>query len=161
MNRLSTKERARIVGCLVESMSLRAAERITGAARNTITKLLVDLGHACAVYQDKVFRNLKCKRIQCDEIWSFCYTKERNVPEDRCGEFGYGDVWTWTALDADTNLVPSWMVGRRDAETWAAFIEDLAGRLSNRVQLTTDGHRAYLDAVEDTFGTGIDYAMLG
>lgn len=160
MNRLSTKQRAQIVGCLVEGMSLRAAERITGAARNTITKLLVDLGHACAAYQDKVFRNLKCKRIQCDEIWSFCYAKEKNVPENRHGEFGCGDVWTWTAIDADTKLVPCWMVGKRDAETGAAFIDDLAGRLSNRIQLTTDGHRPYLTAVESSFGAGIDYAML-
>jgi IS1 family transposase len=141
-------------------MSLRAVERITGAARNTITKLLVDLGHACAAYQDKAFRNLKCKHIQCDEIWSFCYAKAKNVPEKYQGQFGYGDVWTWTAIDADSKLVPSWMVGARDIETATVFINDLAGRLANRVQLTTDGLKPYLDAVEGAFGTQIDFAQL-
>lgn len=133
---------------------------MTGAAKGTVLKLLTDVGKACSEYQDKVFRNLKCKRIQCDEIWSFCYAKTKNVPEEKQGEFGYGDVWTWTAICADTKLVPAWMVGTRDAETGAAFIDDLAGRLSTRIQLTTDGHRAYLDAVQDTFGADIDYAML-
>lgn len=160
MNRLSTKQRAQIVGCLVEGMSLRSVERITGAARNTVTKLLVDLGRACAAYQDKAFRRLKCKRIECDEIWSFVYAKAKNVPEEKQGQFGYGDVWTWTALDAETKLVPCWMVGRRDIETATAFIGDLAGRIANRVQLTTDGNKPYLEAVEGAFGPNIDYAML-
>jgi len=160
MNRLSTKDRARIVGCLVEGMSLRAVERITGASRNTITKLLVDLGAACAEYQDKVFRNLSCKRIQCDEIWSFCYAKAKNLPADKQGQFGYGDVWTWTAICADTKLVPCWMVGRRTADDAHEFIQDLAGRLAHRVQMTTDGYAKYIDAIEDSFGGNIDYAML-
>ena len=115
---------------------------------------------ACAEYQDKTLRNLTCKRIQCDEIWQFCYAKDKNVPVEKRGQFGYGDVWTWVAIDADTKLAASWMLGRRDAGTAFTFIQDLAGRLANRVQLTTDGHRAYLSAIEDTFGSDVDYAML-
>jgi len=121
----------------------------------------VDVGRACSEYQDKVLRNLKkCKRLQCDEIWSFCYAKQKNVPEAKKGQFGYGDVWTWTAICADTKLVPSWLVGNRDAETAEMFIDDLASRLAHKVQLTTDGHKAYLEAVEGAFGADIDYAML-
>lgn len=160
MNRLSTAERARIVGCLVEGMSIRATVRITGAAKNTVTKLLVDLGRACEEYQDKTLRNLPCKRLQCDEIWSFCYAKQKNVPEEFKGVLGYGDVWTWTAICADTKLIPSWLVANRSPEAAKMFMDDLAGRLSNRVQLTTDGHGAYLSAVECAFGCEIDYAML-
>lgn len=133
---------------------------MTGVAKNTIVKLLADLGEACSEYQDKAFRNLKCRKIQCDEIWSFCHAKEKNVPKKKQGKFGYGDVWTWTAIDADTKLVPSWLVGRRNAKAAKVFMEDLASRLANRVQLTTDGHRAYLEAVENAFGSDIDYAML-
>jgi IS1 family transposase len=114
----------------------------------------------CADYQDRVFRNLHCKRIQCDEIWCFCYAKEKNVPADKKGQFGYGDIWTWVAIDADTKLVPSFMVGRRDAWTAMIFVDDLKGRLANRVQLTTDGLRVYLNAVEGAFGADIDYAVL-
>jgi IS1 family transposase len=133
---------------------------MTGAAKHTVLKLLADLGRACAAYQDRAFRNLPCKRIQCDEIWSFCYAKERNVPEELKGQFGFGDVWTWTALCADTKLVPCWLIGGRSAEYASKFMSDLAGRLANRVQLTTDGHRAYLEAVWNAFGNDIDYAML-
>jgi IS1 family transposase len=133
---------------------------MTGAAKGTVLKLLVDLGAACEQYQDVVFRNLKLTRIQCDEIWEFCYAKAKNVPEEHRGEWGYGDVWTWVAIDAPTKLVPSWAVGRRDGFTAAAFIRDLASRLSTRVQLTTDGHKPYLEAVEGAFGNDIDYAML-
>ena len=133
---------------------------MTGVAKNTIVKLLADLGEACSEYQDNALRNLKCRKIQCDEIWSFCYAKEKNVPKKKQGKFGYGDVWTWTAIDADTKLVPSWLVARRNAKAAKVFTEDLAGRLSNRVQLTTDGNRMYLDAVENAFGGEIDYAML-
>src|SRR3954447_22876651 len=115
-NRLSTAQRGRIVGCLTEGMSIRATTRITGAAKNTVTKLLVDLGFACSEYQDGVFVNLPCTVIECDEIWSFCYSKEKNTPEEHRGTFGYGDVWTWTAIDAQTKLVPSWFVGERTAE---------------------------------------------
>jgi len=141
-------------------MSIRATVRITGAAKNTVSKLVVDLGNACQEYQSKIFRNLTCKRIQCDEIWSFCYSKEKNVPKELKGIFGYGDIWTWTAICADTKLIPCWLVANRSAAAAKIFIEDLSSRLKNRVQLTTDGHKAYLQAVEDAFGGDIDYAML-
>jgi IS1 family transposase len=160
MNKLSKEKRAQIIGCLVEGNSLRATARMCDIAFNTVLKFIPEIGAVCDEYQDKAFRNLKCKRIQCDEIWSFCYAKEKNVPEAKRGIFGYGDVWTWVALDADTKLVPSYMVGNRDSENAKLFMEDLAGRLANRVQLTTDGHRVYLTAVEDAFGGDIDYAML-
>ena len=160
MNRLDVKRQAQVIAVLVGGNSIRSIVRMTGVAKNTIVKLLADVGKACADYQDKAFRNLTCKRIQCDEIWSFCYAKEKNVPEDKKGRFGYGDVWTWTAIDADTKLIPSWLVSDRSACAATEFVKDLAGRLSNRVQLTTDGHRAYLTAVEDAFGSEIDYAML-
>lgn len=160
MNQLSTEKRAHVIGCLVEGMSIRSTVRVTGAAKNTVAKLLVDLGTACREYQDKAFRNLSCKRIQCDEIWSFCYAKQKNVPEELKGIFGYGDIWTWTAICADTKLVPSWLVASRSAEAATMFIDDLASRLRNRVQLTTDGHKVYLNAVEKAFGADIDYAML-
>ncbi|MEW6405432.1 MAG: IS1 family transposase [Chloroflexota bacterium] len=160
MNRLDTKKRAQILGCLVEGNSIRATSRLTGASKNTVVKLLVDVGRACAEYQDKTLRGLSCKRVQCDEIWSFCYAKEKNVPEDKKGQFGYGDTWTWTAIDADTKLVLSFLVGPRDGEAAEFFMQDVASRLTHRVQLTTDGHRAYLEAVEGAFGADIDYAML-
>jgi len=160
MNKLTVEKQTQIVGMLVEGMSLRAITRLTGASINTVTKLLVDIGVAAADYQDKTLRNLKCKRIQCDEIWAFCYAKERNVPSDKKGHFGYGDVWTWTSIDADTKLVPSFLIGNRDARSARMFIEDLASRLASRVQLTTDGLKVYLEAVEGAFGCEIDYAML-
>lgn len=160
MNQLPTEKRAQIIGCLVEGMSIRATVRVTGAAKNTVTKLLVDLGKACSEYQDKVLRNLPCKRLQLDEIWSFCYAKQKNVPEEHEGEFGYGDVWTWVAIDADTKLVPSWLVGERRTEDAIAFVDDLAARVQSQVQLTTDGRAPYLVAVEKTFGGKVDYAML-
>jgi len=160
MNRLSIERRAKIIGCLVEGNSLRATARITDSAKNTVIKFLADIGQACADYQDKTLRNLKCKRLQCDELWSFCYAKEKNVPEDKKGQFGYGDVWTWAAICAESKLVPSWIVGNRDAETASIFMEDLASRFSHRIQLTTDGLKVYLEAVEGAFGVDIDYAML-
>jgi IS1 family transposase len=160
MNRTSTEKRAQIINCLVEGNSIRATVRLTGAAKNTVVKLLVDLGRACTEYQDKVFRNLNCKRIQCDEIWSFCYAKDKNVPEEMRNQPGVGSVWTWTALDPDTKLIPCWFVSGRDAGAANHFMHDLAGRLAHRVQLTTDGHRPYLTAVESAFGADIDYAML-
>src|SRR4051812_28075526 len=159
MNRLSTEKRAQIIGCLVEGNSIRATVRITGAAKNTVTKLLVDLGAACEAYQDRVFHDLPCTRIECDEIWSFCYAKQRNVPEEFKGTPGYGDVWTWTALCSDTKLVPTWLVGERTVEDGWAFMADLKKRLANRVQLTTDGLNAYSAAVGLTFGRDIDYAQ--
>ncbi len=129
-------------------------------AFNTVLKLLPEIGMACADYQDKALRNLNCKRIQCDECWSFVYAKEKNVPEEKRGRFGYGDVWTWVAIDAGTKLVPSFLVGKRDLQSARMFIDDLAGRLANRIQLTTDGLRVYVNAIEDSFGCEIDYAML-
>lgn len=160
MNKLTTEKRVQIIASLVEGNSIRATNRMTGASKVTILKLLADIGKACSEYQDKAFVNLKCKKLQCDEIWSFCHAKEKNVPDDKRGRFGFGDVWTWTAIDADTKLVPSWLVADRGTESAIEFINDLAGRLANRVQLTTDGHRPYLEAVEGAFGTEIDYAML-
>jgi IS1 family transposase len=160
MNRLSTETRAQVVAALVEGNSIRATCRMTGVAKNTVVKLLVELGEVCARYQDRTLRGLTCRRIQCDEIWSFCYAKAKNVPAKHKGEFGYGDVWTWTAIDADSKLVLSWCIGGRDSYTALAFMQDVARRLTQRVQLTTDGHKAYLDAVERTFGQNIDYAML-
>jgi len=160
MNRLSQEQRTQVIAALVEGNSIRATVRMTGVAKNTVAKLLAEIGTACAEYQDKVFRNLSCKRIQCDEIWNFVYAKDANIPADKQGQFGVGSVWTWAAIDADTKLIPSWVVGRRDAGTAFAFMHDLAARLRNRVQLTTDGHRVYLNAVESAFGSEIDYAML-
>jgi IS1 family transposase len=160
MNRLSTAERARIVSCLVEGNSLRATARMTGFARMTIEKLLRDLGAACTAYQNEHLRNLRARRIQCDEIWSFCYAKAKNVPESKQGQFGYGDVWTWTAIDADSKLVLSWLIAGRDTGAAYEFMQDVASRLSHRVQLTTDGHRPYLEAVEAAFGIDVDYAVL-
>lgn len=160
MNRLSQVKTAQVIAALVEGNSIRATCRMTGLAKNTVVRLLAEVGRACAEYQDRVFRNLPCRRIQCDKIWSFCYAKQKNVPAEKQGQFGYGDVWTWVALCAETKLVPSWLVGNRDAGTAFAFIEDLAGRLASRIQLTTDGLRVYLDAIESAFGSEIDYAML-
>jgi IS1 family transposase/lambda repressor-like predicted transcriptional regulator len=160
MNQLDSVQRAQVIAALVEGNSIRSVSRMTGIARNTISTLLFMAGAACARYQDEKLRNLPCKRIQCDEIWSFCYAKDKNVPAEKRGEFGIGSVWTWTALDADTKLIASWMVGGRDAIAAHEFMKDLAGRLANRVQLTTDGHAAYLSAVENNFGNAIDYAML-
>src|SRR5436309_1483408 len=160
MNRLPLERRAQIVGMLVEGNSLRATARLADVSLNTVTKLLLDVGAACEEYQDRTLRGLKLKRIQCDEIWAFVYAKAKNLPEKHRGEVGYGDVWAWVALDSGTKLVPSWAVGRRDGFTARAFISDLADRLATRVQLTTDGHKVYLEAVEGAFGNAIDYAML-
>ena len=160
MNRLPLSLRAALLGMLVEGNSLRATSRLGDVSINTVTKLLVDLGAACAAFENRTLRNLTCKRIQCDEIWAFCYAKAKNVPADKQGIFGYGDVWTWVAIDPDTKLVPSWCVGSRGASTARDFMTDLASRLANRVQLTTDGHRVYLDAVDNAFGSEIDYSML-
>jgi IS1 family transposase len=160
MNRLNLKTRAQILACLVEGNSVRATCRLTGAAKGTVLKLLADVGAACADYQDKALRNLPCKRVQCDEIWSFCYAKERNLPEDKRGLPGFGDVWTWTALCADTKLMVAWQLGSRDSHAAREFMTDLAPRLASRVQLTTDGHKPYLTAVGHAFQGQIDYAML-
>jgi IS1 family transposase len=160
MNRLSIQDRTQILSLLVEGNSLRSITRITGKSINTVTKLLVDVGTACDLYQNETFRNLPCMRVQVDEIWSFCGMKEKNVPPMRRGEFGKGDVWTWVALDAETKLVPSWLIGTRGYRYARLFIDDLVGRMANRIQLTSDGHKAYLVAVEKSFGADVDYAML-
>lgn len=160
MNKLTVDEKTRIISALVEGNSIRATCRITGHSKGAVLKLLGEVGRACMAFQDEKVRNVCSRRIQCDEIWSFCYAKEKNVPKELKGQFGYGDVWTWTAIDADTKLCVSWNIGDRNAQTASAFMHDLSERLSNRVQLTTDGHRVYLDAVEDAFGADIDYAML-
>jgi IS1 family transposase len=160
MNKLDRKTRAQILGMMVEGVSMQSITRLVGVSKNTVAKLLKDAGEACIAYHDGAMRNLQSKRIQCDEIWSFCAMKEKNVPKEKKGAFGYGDVYTWTALDPDSKLIASWLVGRRDAHYAKAFVADLAQRLANRVQLTTDGYKPYLTAVEKAFAGDIDYAML-
>ena len=160
MNQLSIEKRVQIISALVEGCSIRATVRMTGASKNTIAKLLVELGAACSEYLNKALVNLPCRRIQADEIWSFVGAKDKNVPSEKRDQFGIGSVWTWVAIDADTKLVCSWLVGKRDPGCATEFIRDLANRLKNRVQLTTDGLKMYLTAVADGFGEDIDYAML-
>lgn len=157
---MNMEEKVRVVACLVEGNSLRSTVRMTGIHRTTIQKLLVELGAACSVYQDKVMRNLKCRRLQCDEIWAFVGCKEKNATPEAKAKNGWGNVWTWTAMDAETKLVPCWFVGSRDGGSAYHFIHDLAGRLASRIQLTTDGHKPYVEAVEDAFGAEVDYAQL-
>jgi len=160
MNKLDREARSRILHLLCEGNSIRAVTRLTGASKKAVSKLMVDAGRAADWYQDRVFRNLTCKRVQVDEIWAFVYAKQKNVPLAKKAPPNAGDVWTWTAIDADTKLIPSWYVGGRDSDAAIIFMDDLASRLANRVQLTSDGHRAYLEAVEGAFGSDIDYAML-
>jgi IS1 family transposase len=160
MNKLPRTKRIEIISHLVEGMSLRGVTRVSGVSINTVTKLLIDAGKACSEFQSLTFRNLTCRRIQVDEIWAFCYAKQRNVETAKAAPEGAGDVWTWTAIDADTKLIPSWLVGDRSGATAKVFISDLASRLLTRVQLTSDGHKSYLQAVGQAFGGDIDYAML-
>lgn len=160
MNQLSTEERAQVIRCLIEGNSIRSTRRMLGFGRNTITRLLVALGKACSEYQDRTLRDLHIERIECDEIWSFVHAKAKNVPEQHAGEFGYGDVWTWTAIDPDSKLVPAWLVGPRDEYTCYDFIADLRSRLAGRVQITTDGFRAYIPAIDAVFGAEADFAQL-
>ncbi len=160
MNKLSLKKRAQILSCLIEGNSLRATSRMTDVAFNTVLKFISDIGQACAEYQEQALRNLPCKRIQVDEIWAFCYAKQKNALKAKNPVDGAGDIWTWTAICADTKLIPCWMVGGRDAAAAQEFISDLASRLKNKIQLTSDGHKAYLEAVDSAFGGSIDYAML-
>ena len=160
MNRLSTEKRCQVVAALVEGCSIRSTVRMTGVAKNTVSKLLLDLGDACRAYQDSALVNIPARRVQCDEIWSYCYAKAKNVPEQYRGVAGYGDVWTWTALDPESKLIISWLVGSRDGAAAEAFMRDVAARLRNRVQLTTDGANVYLEAAEAAFGCDVDYAML-
>jgi IS1 family transposase len=159
MNCLDSQTRARIVACLIEGCSIRATVRMTGASKNTVVKLLADLGTACAAYHDEHVRKLRVRRLQCDEIWSFIGCKRKNAsPEQKAG--GWGDIWTWIGIDADTKLVVSYLVGGRDAGWALDFMEDCASRIKGRVQVTTDAHRAYLEAVEGAFGMDVDYAVL-
>ena len=160
MNKLSLERQAQIIKVLCEGNSIRSTARITDTAINTVVKLLREVGSACLEYQDKVMRNLPCRKLQVDEIWSFCYAKQDHLPQDKQGKFGYGDVWTFTAIDADTKLVPSWLAGLRNVDCAREFVSDLKDRLANRIQLTTDGHKMYLNAVESAFGSEIDYGML-
>lgn len=161
MNRLDTETRCRIIAALVEGNSIRATVRMTGAAKNTIQKLLLEIGAKSLDYQDRVMRNLPCKRVQVDECWAFCYAKAKNVtPEIAAKNPFAGDVWTWAAIDADTKLIPSWIIGSRDGVTARIFVNDLADRLADRVQLTSDGLRVYLEAVERAFRGDVDYAQL-
>jgi IS1 family transposase len=159
MNRLDAATQARVINCLIEGCSIRATVRMTGAAKNTVVKLLTDIGCACAGYHNRTVRGLKVRRLQADEIWCFVGAKAKNVRAEKKLE-GWGDIWTWVGIDADTKLVVSYLVGGRDGGWAKEFMEDCASRIKNRVQITTDGHRAYLEAVENAFGADIDYAQL-
>jgi IS1 family transposase len=160
MNILTTEKRVSVISALVEGCSIRSTVRMTGVAKDTVLKLLGMVGEACLDYQDAVLRNLPCNRIECDEIWAFCYAKDKNVPDSMRGMPGVGSMWTWTALDAESKLIVSWRLGARDRANAHAFVSDLAERLSNRVQLTTDGNKLYINAVDDAFNGNVDYAML-
>jgi IS1 family transposase len=160
MNKLDREARARILHLLCEGSSIRAITRLTGASKNTVTKLAVEAGKACAAYQDRVLRNLPCKRVQLDEIWNFVYAKEANLATATAAPDDAGDIWTWTAICADTKLLVTFLVGGRDSNYAIAFVDDLKERLANRVQVTSDGHGAYLRAVEQVFGDDVDYGML-
>ena len=160
MNKLPVKTRATILNMLVEGSSMRSISRMTDVSINTVTKLLIDAGNACAAYHDETVRNVRAKRVQCDEIWSFTYVKQKNVAKAKAAPEEAGDTWTWTALDADSKLIVSYLIGGRDAGYAHDFMQDVADRLANRVQLTTDGHKAYLDAVEGAIGADVDYAQL-
>jgi IS1 family transposase len=161
VNRLNSKTRSHVVSCLIEGCSIRSTVRITGVSKKCVMRLLRETGEVCANYQDRVLRNLKCRRVQLDELWGFLYCREKNVTPKIAAKIPCaGDVWLWCALDADSKLVISWALGDRDAQTARHFVEDVAQRLSSRVQLTTDGHTVYLTAVENAFGCDVDYAML-
>ncbi len=160
MNKLPLAKRAQILGLLVEGTSLRATSRIADVSINTVTKLLVDAGRGCAAYQDEVFRELNCRRIQVDEIWSFVYAKQKNVRDAEAAPVGAGDVWTWTAIDPETKLVPVWLVSDRSKAAAEEFLSDLSSRMAGRIQLTSDGHKPYADAVEVAFKGDVDYGQL-
>ncbi len=160
MNRLSTEKRSQIVRCLVEGNSIRSTVRITGASKNTIAKLLIELGQVCTEYQDRAMMKLGCERVQLDEIWSFCYAKDKNVPLEYQNKPGYGSVWTWTALCADSKLIISWLVGDRDAAAAERFLYDLAYRFAGRVQITSDGLGLYQQFTPGAFGGKVDFAQL-
>ena len=159
MNRISKEQRRQVIASLVEGNSIRATVRMTSVSRNTVTKLLTDMGVVCSVFQDRTLRDLACQHVQVDEVWAFVGAKEKNVKPERRND-GWGDIWTWVAIDADTKLVPTFRIGARDVEEATLLMRDLKKRLRHRVQLTTDGHRAYFRAVQDAFGDDVDYAML-
>jgi IS1 family transposase len=160
MNRLPTAKRIQILSLLCEGTSMRSVSRLADVSINTVSKLLADAGRVCAEFHDEKVRGVRARRVQVDEIWSFTYAKQKNVARAKNAPENAGDTWTWTGLDADSKLIVSWLVGARDTEYAVAFMNDLRSRLVNRVQLTSDGHKAYLDAVEDAFGADVDYAML-
>jgi IS1 family transposase len=160
MNKLPIEKQKQILHLLVEGNSLRSTSRIADVSINTVTKLLIDVGRACSEYQNKTLRNLNCKNVQIDEIWSFCYAKKANVEKAIAPVEGAGDIWTWTAIDSDSKLVMSWLVGDRTSEYAEEFIQDISSRMSGKIQITTDGHKVYINAVEKAFGCEIDYAML-
>ncbi len=160
MNRLPTSKRVQILNMLVEGMSMRSISRVADVSINAVAKLVVDAGEACAAYHDETVRDVECRRIQCDEIWSFCHAKEKNVARAKAAPQGADDVWTWTAIDADSKMILAYEVGDRSGATALEFMDDLCKRLASRVQLTTDGLKAYLEAVEGAFGGGVDYAQL-
>ena len=160
MNKLPLHKRVMILSLLVEGSSMRSISRTVGVSINTVTKIMIEAGEACAAYHDETVRDVKAARVQCDEIWSFCYAKDKNVPTAKAAPEGAGDVWTWTALDSDSKMILAYEIGDRSGATAIEFMDDLRSRLANRVQLTTDGHKAYLDAVEGAFGGAVDYAQL-
>ena len=160
MNKLSNSKRAQILNMLVEGMSMQSTSRIAEVSINTVTKLMIEAGEACAAYHDEAVRNVTASKVQCDEIWAFCYAKEKNVARAKAAPRGAGDVWTWTAIDSDSKMILSYELGDRSDATAIEFMDDLRGRLANRVQLTTDGHKAYLEAVEGAFGGDVDYAQM-
>ena len=160
MNKLSTTKRVMILNMLVEGMSMCSISRTVGVSINTVTKLMVESGEACAAYHDETVRDVTAQRVQCDEIWAFCYAKDKNVPRAKAAPQGAGDVWTWTAIEGASKMILSYEVGDRSGVTAIEFMDDLRGRLANRVQLTTDGHKAYLEAVEGAFGGDVDFAQL-
>jgi IS1 family transposase len=160
MNKLSHEDRCAVIRCLCEGCSIRSTVRITGVAKNTIQKLTREVGEACLKYQDKVFHGLTVQRAQIDELWCFCYAKDKNLPDNMRDDPSVGSIWTWTCMDADTKLIFSWRLGSRDASVGQEFMNDVASRVHNRMQLTTDGHAVYMNAVYNSFGVGIDYAQL-
>jgi IS1 family transposase len=160
MNVLPSEKRAQILNCLVEGCSMRSTQRLTGVAKKTVERLLVSAGEACAAAHDKLVRNVKCERVQLDEIWNFCYAKAKNVPKAKAAPAGAGDIWTWTAIDADTKLIIGWFTGQRDEVAAQVFLTDLHSRLANRVQITSDGLKLYSNAMETVFGDDVDFAQL-
>ncbi len=160
MNRLDTKRRAQVVCCLIEGSSINSTVRMTGVSKNTVLKFLVEIGSACSAFLNETMRNLPCQRLQADEAWSFCYCKQKQVTSEIAERQIAGDVWVWCAIDADTKLMPCWLLGKRDAGCATEFIQDLANRLAHRVQLTTDGLKVYVNAVIDAFADDVDYAVL-